>query len=306
MLWKPGVEKFNQGDTPMMRLSVTVRILLVFACIIASTQGAFAQKYELYPYAGGYWPAKIDEFKVENQAIWGGRGGWFVTDKFEVEGNFGYLNHFKFDGANLRSFLDVGDITVITITNNTVTTPASIASGVVISPLAVPTPTPPKTTTTTTVVVTHLDPGNVLIDELDPKNRGYIWEANGSYNFFSSKVGKFAPYLTAGLGGITVTRSDDFDTTVTIDQPNLTPIERTEIMRIVNERVAEARAIFPAPIHTGSYFSFNYGGGLKGYRLWGPVGLRVDFLGRTLPNFGGRALNAFQLTGGPTFSFGER
>ena len=45
---------------------------------------------------------------------------------------------------------------------------------------------------------------------------------------------------------------------------------------------------------------------LKGVRLWGPVGLRADFRGRTLPNFYGSSLTWFEMTGGFNIIWGER
>jgi hypothetical protein len=50
----------------------------------------------------------------------------------------------------------------------------------------------------------------------------------------------------------------------------------------------------------------SYGGGLKALQLWGPVGLRADVRGRTMPNFFGERLTWGEATGGLTFSWGER
>ena len=267
-----------------MRFSRRVTTLLVFLFAISLSQGAFAQKYEIYPYAGGFWPMKIDEFKLMNQGIWGVKGGYFFSDQFELEGSFGYLNHFKFDNVNVGDFVNLNNITVITITNNN------------------------GNNNNSSVVVKQLDPNRVTIIESDPKQRAYLWEANASYNFFRSNLGQsLVPYLTAGVGVTTVTSSDDFPTTiVAIDQPNLSAAELNQINQHVDQRIAETRGSLPTPINTGSYLTFNYGVGLKGYRLWGPVGFRMDFLGRNLPNFASKALNAFQATGGITFAWGER
>jgi len=40
-----------------------------------------------------------------------------------------------------------------------------------------------------------------------------------------------------------------------------------------------------------TFFTMNYGGGIKFLNLAGPVGFRVDVRGRTLPNFFGENYN---------------
>jgi len=56
-----------------------------------------------------------------------------------------------------------------------------------------------------------------------------------------------------------------------------------------------------------TFFTFSYGGGVKALRMWGPVGLRADLRGRTLPNFyGHKSVNYPEATGGLTFSWGEK
>ena len=53
---------------------------------------------ELYVNAGGIWPTRIDTLdnnKVIAQGIYGLKGGIFFGDSFELEGSFGYLNHFQ-------------------------------------------------------------------------------------------------------------------------------------------------------------------------------------------------------------------
>jgi hypothetical protein len=55
-----------------------------------------------------------------------------------------------------------------------------------------------------------------------------------------------------------------------------------------------------------TFFNYSYGGGVKGSRLWGPVGLRADIRGRTMPNFFGEHIHSFEATGGLLLSWGER
>jgi hypothetical protein len=271
---------FHQGEV-RMKFNRIFRVLLLCLFIAGLSQAGFAQRYEIYPYAGWTWPGKVNDFDIKNQAMWGVRGGVFVTDRIQLEGNFGYLNHFLYDNAHVSDVIVLNNVTVVTVREDS-------------------DPSNPI------VTVTELDASSVTIVEPDPKQRAYQWDANFTYNFFENNLGKFAPYLTLGVGGTTVTRSDEQPSQVFIDQPDLTPVQFAALSHVVNQRVVDASALLPGQFNDGSYFTINYGGGLKAYRLWGPVGLRADLLGRSLPNFAGESLNGFQLTGGITFAWGER
>ncbi len=110
------------------------------------------------------------------------------------------------------------------------------------------------------------------LDSTDLKNRAYLWEATGSYRFNLEKV---KPFLSVGVGGITL----DPD-----DRLFVTPL--------------------PIPLlEPETFFTVSYGGGLKVPTLWGPVGLRADIRGRTLPDFLGEATTWLEATGGITLTF---
>jgi len=55
-----------------------------------------------------------------------------------------------------------------------------------------------------------------------------------------------------------------------------------------------------------TFFTVNYGGGIKFLNLARPLGFRVDVRGRTLPNFFGETTTWLEPTAGITFSWGER
>jgi hypothetical protein len=55
-----------------------------------------------------------------------------------------------------------------------------------------------------------------------------------------------------------------------------------------------------------TFFTVNYGGGLKFLNLVGPMAFRVDVRGRTIPNFFGETTTWLEPTAGVTFSWGER
>ena len=69
-------------------------LIAVILCAFAATLSA--QKGEVNVYAGGIWPDNTDDFgDFVNTNIWGGRVGAFVTPNIELEGNFGFVNHFN-------------------------------------------------------------------------------------------------------------------------------------------------------------------------------------------------------------------
>jgi hypothetical protein len=112
-------------------------------------------------------------------------------------------------------------------------------------------------------------------DTVDSGVHAYLWDVNTSFSLRGYNIPyttrKAEPFLTFGAGGLTTT-SD------------------------------------PSPLasSTGTFFAFNYGGGFKTVRMWGPFGLRADFRGRTMPNYYGGSLTWFEATGGVTFIWGER
>jgi hypothetical protein len=55
-----------------------------------------------------------------------------------------------------------------------------------------------------------------------------------------------------------------------------------------------------------TFFTISYGGGVKGLRLAGPLGFRVDVRGRTIPNYFGSSTTRAEFTGGLVFAWGER
>ena len=58
--------------------------------------------------------------------------------------------------------------------------------------------------------------------------------------------------------------------------------------------------------NNNTFLQVSYGGGLKSEKLWGPLGLRLDVRGRTLPNYYHSTPTWLELTGGVNFMFGER
>jgi outer membrane protein with beta-barrel domain len=116
--------------------------------------------------------------------------------------------------------------------------------------------------------------------------RAYIWDINGSYSLtgYTTSLGnpirKLEPFVTVGAGGLTTGLHD----------------------------ASKQRASTPSlPLKDNdSFFQFTYGAGVKAPRLMGPIGLRADVRGRTMPNFYGRGQTWLEATGGINVMWGER
>ena len=221
--------------------------LIVHSALMLLVLGMFAvtvsaQQVELYPNAGGFWPRSTDTYgDFKNEGIYGLKGGVFLDENLELEGSFGYINHFE-----LRS--------QPSLLNN-----ARFGIG-------------------------------------SPTIHGFLYDVNGSWNFgqrdfFGARV---TPYVTGGAGGLTTEvrhadRAFIFGNAVVNPAGVVVPTGRTVLME-----------------DGDTFLTINYGGGIKAMNLWGPMGLRADIRGRTLPNFFGEALTWPELTGGVIFTFGKR
>jgi len=124
---------------------------------------------------------------------------------------------------------------------------------------------------------------------------GFLYDVNGSWNFgqrqfFNTRI---SPYLTIGAGGLTAEIKDAASTYI-----------RSDGVKFADGTfVPSGRSIL---LNDGDTFlTVDYGGGIKAMNLWGPMGLRADIKGRTLPNFFGQTLTWPELTGGVTFTWGR-
>src|SRR5262245_12335135 len=72
----------------VVRFAMVALVLGVCAASLA------AQAVEIYPYAGAYWPSTTDFGKIKSDGIYGVKAGTFLDSNLELEGSFGYINHF--------------------------------------------------------------------------------------------------------------------------------------------------------------------------------------------------------------------
>ena len=114
----------------------------------------------------------------------------------------------------------------------------------------------------------------------------------GSYQFARFGEAGITPYIVMGAGGLTTAA-------------NAGSVLLGGLQVDANGNVVSApRTIMLQDGDT--FFTFSYGGGIKALRLLGPMGLRGDIRGRSIPNFLGNSTSWPELTGGLMFTWGER
>jgi hypothetical protein len=227
-------------------MKMTRLVVFLFATfVVLSAQSAFAQKFEVHPYAGGFFPGNWkNEYKFKNEGVYGVKAGAAITDRMSLEANWGWMPHMEFKGT-------------------------------------------------------------------DPRARGMIWEVAPTFNFNTSTFGKAVPYLTFGVGGVTgfigdTPNTTDRDLLLQFRGENDTAVDAGDILFNAqpNKGNTPRRSLIMEDGDT--FLAVSYGGGFKGINLWGPVGLRFDVRGRSMPNFYGNSMSWLETTGGLTFTWGER
>jgi hypothetical protein len=81
------------------------RVILLAALTVGICAAPlFAQEYELNPYAGGLSMGSYHNvLDFKNPAIFGLKGGAYVTDHLMIEGNGAWINQFNFSGYDYRT-----------------------------------------------------------------------------------------------------------------------------------------------------------------------------------------------------------
>jgi hypothetical protein len=139
----------------------------------------------------------------------------------------------------------------------------------------------------------------------DVKTRALLWEASGNYDFASNTIGsRWTPYVTFGVGGITARIKNADNVFITGGGFIMNPLYLNAASP-VPQFIPNPAAVRILD-NNDTFFTFSYGGGIKGLRLAGPLGFRVDVRGRTIPNFFGESTTQAEFTGGLVFAWGER
>jgi hypothetical protein len=220
---------------------VVLRSLFAVVLLSIWVTGAFAQKFEVHPYAGGLFMTDYSrshftrEMDFVNPGMFGVKGSVAFTNRLRLEGNVGHVNQVTFRENPLRH-----DI------------------------------------------------------------HGLLWEGGGTYDLFRGRFGRVAPFVALGAGAFTLR----------VRSGAVGNFDRAQFALPVPEEMVGPfffRQVEGMMVDDGDTFMhFSYGGGVKGERLWGPLGLRADVRGRTMPNFYGDAVSSLELTGGVLLSWGER
>jgi hypothetical protein len=221
----------------IVRLALMLCVGTVFAATLS------AQRAEIYPNAGFFWPDTMNNGQqFKSDGIYGMKGGVFLDQNVQLEGSFGYINHFE-----LRQ--------------------------------------PPNS----------FNPGFGITQ---PTIFGVLYDANATYNFgerqFLNK--RISPFVSVGAGGLTAQvrhgNSAFMSGGGNIIDSNGAVVANPAQSKVLNDG--------------DTFFTVNYGGGVKFLNVAGPMGFRVDVRGRTMPNFFGETTTWFEPTAGVTFSWGER
>jgi hypothetical protein len=131
-----------------------------------------------------------------------------------------------------------------------------------------------------------------------PSILGFMYDVNGVWNFGKLELfgSRFSPYVVAGGGGLTAEvrhgRSAFLDGGGFVLDASGSLVPNPGPTKIIRDGA--------------TFFTVNYGGGVKFMNLWGPLGARADVRGRTIANFYSTSPTWLELTGGVLFSFGER
>jgi hypothetical protein len=87
------------------------RTALIAALILAFSGIASAQRIEVHPYIGGFVPGKwADTTRLKTEGLYGARGGVYLTQAFEIEGNVAYINHFRFQDRDMGTWSLLWDV----------------------------------------------------------------------------------------------------------------------------------------------------------------------------------------------------
>src|SRR5215813_2143117 len=211
-----------------MTFNVIVRSALILFVLTVFTGALFAQRGEIYPNAGFVWPDTMNNGqRFKTDGIYGVKGGVFLNENAQLEGSFGYMNHFE-----LRQ--------------------------------------PPNAF-------------NPAFGIVQPAVRGFLYDVNATYNFGERQFlnHRVSPFLSVGGGGLTTHLANDVGSVAINGGTHLLEDRDT-------------------------FFTVNYGAGVKFLNVAGPMGFRVDVRGRTIPNFFSHTTTWVEPTAGLTFSWGER
>src|SRR5262249_51318619 len=235
-------------------------------------------QFEISPYGGYNWSGGNNGVgSLQNNQILGVRGGGYVTQAFEIGGNWSWNNHFQAERDN---------------------TNAAFAGALGFPQAAV-------RSNLWEVEFTYNSGRRSFLGSAD---RQYLVGGGGekTKNIKTGRVfvlnNRFID--VPGVTPATLVAANDKGTLQTF----VPFINTTDGVAFLPNPTGSTVVVADTVVRDRStFFTFSYGGGIKTQRVWGPMGFFGDVRGRTIPNyFNGRGTNQFELTAGLNFSWGER
>ncbi|MBI4474249.1 MAG: hypothetical protein HY646_16375 [Acidobacteria bacterium] len=70
-------------------------IIAPFAIVAGTYFIGGRDQIEIHPYSGFFWPRHTDKTHIRDEGIYGVKASASLNDSIQVEGGFGYINHFE-------------------------------------------------------------------------------------------------------------------------------------------------------------------------------------------------------------------
>lgn len=306
-----------------MKTRVAAVLLIMFGL---SAGSLFAQKYEVDPYAGGFFPTSSESVgRFRNEGMYGVRGGVFLGDHFQVGGNFNYISHFDLK-TNNPTMTELDNAGIFrppvrayeygALMHYNFAGPSWFGSrvtpyltGGVGALRAVIKPLSNEALASNNATIAQMNALNGTTTTTNGFNNSSVFVSSGAYtvttttptsNPFGATTSTASPSTnpfgaSSTVSGIATTSTTTISTGNPFSSSNAAV---TNISNITNNGFILTDG--------DTFLTLTYGFGIKGLNLWGPMGLHLEVAGHTMPNFFGHQMTWPQATAGLTFTWGER
>jgi hypothetical protein len=87
-------------DIPSLIKKATTALMLILAPMEAVAQSN--PRFDIHFYGGGFFPTEwAGTASLKDEGLYGVRAGIYVTPRVQIEGSAGYINHFRFEDADM-------------------------------------------------------------------------------------------------------------------------------------------------------------------------------------------------------------
>ncbi len=313
-----------------MKIRVAAALLILFGL---SAGSVFAQKYEVDPYAGGFFPTSSESVgRYRNEGMYGLRGGMFIGDHFEFGGNFDYITHFDLKQNN-PTMLALDAAGLFRPSVNAVEYGAMMRYNFVGPHWFGPRVTPyvtggvgaltammhglsnaALTANNNTIAAMNANNGTNNTNTRVSNNSSVFVSGTATSTTLNNNItNSNNPFGTSTTATSNTTSSNPFGpstTTIsTTTTPNITATANNPFGNGSNAATTNVAGVTNNGVvltDGDTFLTLTYGFGIKALSLWGPMGLHLDVAGHTMPNYFGHQMTWPQATAGLTFSWGER